>query len=403
MRFLLGRGFADGRRGTSHGGQRSVVAAPPTRPVHGGIKPAELRALALNPEEVLDFSASVSPLGPPAGVWEAMHRVDLTAYPDPQCVELREAICGNLAAGGRQSAVRTIGVDGVLVGNGSTELIHLLARAYLSTPPQGTTKAAFLLIPTYGEYQGACQLLGASVSGLEALAPGSFNGTGFHWDMEEACRRIAAERPALVFICDPNNPTGVYLRRSEVESLVRASGSIGGLLVLDQAYLSFVDDPWDSLGLLEHANVVLLRSMTKDYALTGLRLGYTIASPEVTARMAWWQPDWSVNALAQAAGLAVLGDTDYLGRARLAVEESKAYLTSELTALGYTVTPSAANFLLVQVGNGKTVCDTLVRSGLFVRDCASFGLPEYIRIGIRALTDCQRLVEALQRIPRRLV
>jgi histidinol-phosphate aminotransferase len=353
------------------------------RPVHGGIKPAELRALGLNPEEALDFSASISPLGTPEGVWKALERVDLTAYPDSQCLELREALSRQLG----------LGIGCILVGNGSTELIHLLSRAYLTPPRPGVTNTAFLLTPTYGEYAGACRLAGASVSRLAA-----YYSAGFHWDIAEAQWRIALERPSLVFICNPNNPTGSYLQRPEVKRLAETTADTGSLLVIDEAYISFVDHAWDSLSLLKWDNVVLLRSMTKDYALTGLRLGYSLASPEITSRLASFQPDWSVNGLAQAAGLAVLSDDQYIPRARAAVNQSKAFLTEKLTSLGFVTLPSAANFLLAQVGNGATMRDRLMRRGLFVRDCASFGLPDCIRIGIRSLPDCQRLVQAIEEV-----
>lgn len=358
------------------------------RPLHGGVKPAELRALGLKAEEVLDFSASVSPLGPPKGVWEALRRVDLAAYPDPTCLEMRETLSLHLSRHGPRR--RNVGVDRILVGNGSTELIHLLARAYLSPPRPGTANAAFLLTPTYGEYKGACRLAGASVSGVQARRH-----NGFSWDLEEACCCIAAQRPSLTFLCNPNNPTGVYLPQRAVESMAEATAAAGGLLVMDEAYISFVDNAWDSPALLARDNVVLLRSMTKDYALTGLRLGYSLATEEVTHCLASFQPDWSVNGLAQEAALVALADVDYLPHARAAVTEGKEYLVTQLSSLGFTVMPSAANFLLVEVGDGAAWRETLMRQGLFVRDCASFGLPDCIRIGIRPLADCQRLVRAM--------
>ena len=361
-------------------------AVPPTgRPAHGGVKPSDLRALGLRPDEVLDFSASVSPIGPPAGVWDALRKVDLGAYPDPQCLELREGLSRRL------SQTSQVGLDSILIGNGSTELIHLLARANLSPPRPGTTNTALLLTPTYGEYRGACKLLGASVSDL-AAEPGN----GFLWDLLEAARRIAAQRPSLVFLCNPNNPTGVLLQAEEVQALAEATEGAGALLVVDEAYMSFVDRPWDSLPLLDAGNVVLLRSMTKDYSLTSLRLGYSLASGEVTRQMAAFQPEWSVNGLAQAAGLAALDDPGYLSRAREAVAQAKAFLTEQLAALGFTVHPSAANFLLVRVGDGSSWHDWLMREGLFVRDCTSFGLPEHVRLGIRSLPDCRRLVDTMR-------
>ena len=355
------------------------------RPVHGGIRPAELRALGLNPADALDFSAGVSPLGPPAGLWAALQAVDLTAYPDPECLELREAL-------GRHTGADP---DTILVGNGSTELIHILARTYLSPPRAGCANAVLLLTPTYGEYAGAGALAGAELLTLAAQRD-----RDFAWDLEQAAALIQSRRPSLVFLCNPNNPTGGYLSRGKTAALAAAVAQAGGLLVLDEAYINFVADAWDARALRGPAggtgdNLVILRSMTKDYALTGLRLGYALASPAVTERLAARQPDWSVNALAQAAGLAALADADYLPQARAAAAAAKDCLTRELTAQGYGVLPSAANFLLVSVGNGAAVRERLMRRGLFVRDCASFGLPDCIRIGLRPLPDCQRLAAAL--------
>ena len=393
----------------------SGPARPPSqaRPVHGGIKLEQLRALGLKPEEVLDFSASVSPLGPPPGLGEALRGVDLTAYPDPACLELRETLAVHLSG----SQTGRITPEQILPGNGSTELIHLLARAFLApagfAPKEdGVRPGALLLTPTYGEYRGACLLAGGAVSELEAARE-----LGFRWDLAEARRRIAGtasqalpktirvpekpvkERPSLAFLCNPNNPTGVYLAEKEVQALAQACAEAGALLVVDEAYLNFVDGPWDSLDLLEGGNTVLLRSMTKDYALTGLRLGYSLASPEVTAKLASFQPDWSVNSLAQAAGRAALADRNYLSRARAAVNAAKEYLIQELGSMGFilhpTGNPAAANFLLVEVGDGGWWRDRLMRQGIFVRDCASFGLPDCIRIGIRTQEDCEKLVAAV--------
>lgn len=354
--------------------------------MHGGLKPAELRELGLRSEDVLDFSASISPIGPPAGVWEALRSVDLAAYPDPQCLLLREAISRHLSGSGQGE----IPTERILVGNGSTEIIHLLARAFLSPPQPGTNNIAFLFTPTYGEYSGACALVGAATSCLDAA-----DRPGFRWDLDRAAHQITRLKPSLVFLCNPNNPTGVFLGSSEVKQLAGAAASAGALLVIDEAYISFVEDPWDSPALLDQGSVILVRSMTKDYGLTALRLGYCLAPEDVTSRLASFQPDWSVNGLAQAAGMAALADTSYLPRARLAVEEAKSYLSDRLREMGLMVPPSSGNFLLARVGDAASWRSKLARRGLFVRDCASFGLDEYIRIGIRSLPDCQRLADAL--------
>ena len=355
-----------------------------SRPVHGSIRPAELRALGLDPSQVLDFSASISPLGTPAGLWDALRQVDLTTYPDPENLALREALAAQL----------NVSPQRILVGNGSTEIIHLLTRAYLTPLSGAASETALLLTPTYGEYLGACRLAGANIFNCNARFTPELPQV-FSWDIDEIRRHIVLQRAGLTFVCNPNNPTGVYLPEDDIRVLADAAGEAGGLLVLDEAYVNFVTEPWDSLPLADAGPVVALRSMTKDYALTGLRLGYAVAHEETIARLASFQPDWSVNSLAQTAGLCALADDGYLERARDAVNRSKQLLVDRLTASGYTVLPSAANFLLVEVGNGTMMREQLLRHGLVVRDCGSFGLPQCIRIGIRAESDCQRLAEAM--------
>ena len=184
--------------------------------MHGGVKPRELRALGLNPEDVLDFSASISPIGPPEGVWEAIRTVDLSAYPDPECLDLREAICRHLS-----TPSRAVPLEQVLVGNGSTEIFHLLTRAYFSDRDgRAGAGSALLMTPTYGEYEGACRLAGAQIINLDADLSG-----GFRWDIEEASGLIISNKPALVIVCNPNNPTGIYLDHREIYTLADAASS----------------------------------------------------------------------------------------------------------------------------------------------------------------------------------
>ena len=365
-------------------------ANPLPRPVHGGIKPAELRALGLRPEDCLDFSASVSPLGPPDGVAEAIASVDLAAYPDPHYLALTEAIAKYHAADG-------VAVENVIVGNGSTEIIHLLTRAYIESPPSDCSRSALLLTPTYGEYDGAVRISGGKVHTLTATR----NENGFTWDITAAIAEIDARRPALLFVCNPNNPTGALLAAAELERLAEAAASAGCLLVVDEAYINLSERYAEAAVLAmaaQYTSVVALRSMTKDYALTALRLGYAVASPPVIASLAALQPDWSVNGLAQAAGVVALADVDYLPRARAAVAESLRCVADGLDSLGIRCYPAAANFVLAQVDDAAGLRERLARRGLFVRDCASFGLPDCIRIGLRPVADCRRLTDAIAEI-----
>ena len=372
----------------------SPASAPgghsPVRPVHGGIKLAELRELGLRPEDCLDFSASVSPLGPPEGVAQAIAAVDLAAYPDPHSLELTEAIAHHHSRDG-------VGVDNVIVGNGSTEIIHLLARAYAGSPAGGTQRSALLFTPTYSEYGGAVSIAGGAVDTLEATRSEG----GFTWDVGVAAERITAERPALVFVCNPNNPTGALMSRQELALLAEVAAGVGSVLVVDEAYIN-LSERWadaDVIGLASGGeSVVVLRSMTKDYALTALRLGYAVAGEPVIARLSALQPDWSVNGLAQAAGVVALADRGYLERARRAVQASRECIEERFGAMGIRCYSTAANYVLAQVGDAAALRDALARRGTFVRDCASFGLPDCVRIGLRPVADCQRLAGAMAEV-----
>lgn len=343
--------------------------------VHGGLEDAELRAFGLGRQQVIDFSSNINPLGPSLRVGRAAAEAGLSAYPDRHSLILREALAERLG-------VRT---ENILVGNGSTEVIHLLARACLR-PGQ----KCLIFQPTFGEYEAA-----ASQADAETVSIRAGEQQGFQWPVTAAIRAIKQVRPRLVFLCNPNNPTGVHLSRGPVEEIRRAVAE-SGLLMLDDAYAPLADHPWDTTPLLRDGGLAILRSMTKDHALAGVRLGYMLAEPGLIAVMRELQPSWSVNTVAQAAGLAALGDQGHLDEARTVVAESKRYLCRELEALGIAANSPAANFILAKVGGAAKMRTALLRRGIAVRDCTSFGLPGHIRIAIRRREECEKLVEALR-------
>lgn len=345
-------------------------------PVHGGLSLRELRSLGLSGEAVIDFSVNSNPLGPPSRALEALRKLDISAYPDPENLELREALSVNTGVPAGQIAV----------GNGTTELIHLLVRTAATRE-----RRIIILTPTFSEYETAVRR-----SGADAVTVTAAEQEDFHWDMMEVCRTIRKLEPELVFLCNPNNPTGVYLSRKDVESVIAAVGY--GLLAFDESYTAFVDEPWKTADLLDHGSVVILHSMTKEYAMAGLRLGYALGPEPMIRALLVNQPSWSVNAAAQAAGFAALSDPAYLVRSRACVQESKSFLIRELQALGLSVVPSAANFIMVRVGNAARLRQELLIRGISVRDCTSFGLPAYIRIGVRTMRDCQQLIAAVEPI-----
>ena len=339
---------------------------------HGSIADAELLELGLERSAVIDFSASTNPLGPSPRVGEALATLAVGRYPDDDAVAVRQAL-----------ATQT-GLDSscLLAGNGSSELIWLLALAYLDPGDR-----VLVVGPTFGEYARAARIGGAAVTEWRADAA-----TGFRPDVPVLCAIIQRLKPRIIFLCNPNNPTGVLLRRAEIERLLSATT---GLLVLDEAYIGFVEEPPETLDLIHDGRLAVLRSLTKDYALTGLRLGYVAASPAVIDALRQVRPPWTVNAAAQAAGIAALADIAHLGRSLAVLAEAKASLLAELSRLGLHVTPPAANFLLVAVGDGAAFRRQLLHQGCVLRDCASFGLPAHVRIGVRTLPECRRLVGAI--------
>jgi histidinol-phosphate aminotransferase len=331
-----------------------------------------MERLGIDPAGVLDFSVSTNPFMPPPGIREMLASVPIERYPDSSSAMLRRKMSERLE----------VPADNIVIGNGTTELIRLLALAYLR---RGDT--ALVLGPTYGEYEAAARLAGARVLSYRALEK-----DGFVPDMSEVADLIAARHPGAVFICNPNNPTAKYLSRHDVESVLENIGD--GLLVLDEAYVAFVENSWDSIGLTQSGNVIALRSMTKDYGLPGLRLGYAVARREIAEVLRAALPPWNVNIAAQEIGAAVLEDDDYLKKTLRQVGESSRFLIEGLGSLGLTVLPSDAHYFLVRVGDAAACRLALLQRGCLVRDCTSFGLPEYIRVSPRSLPECQRLIVA---------
>ncbi|MFQ5996260.1 MAG: pyridoxal phosphate-dependent aminotransferase [Dehalococcoidales bacterium] len=343
---------------------------------HGGINYAELKALGIAPEAVLDFSVCTNPFMPPPGIRKMLNHVAIEQYPDCEATELRERLSERLM----------VSPENILAGSGTTELIRLIALAYFSPGD-----SILIIEPTYGEYEVAAQIAGA-----ESIKQWARVENNFAPEVEDTIALIKEHHPKAVFICNPNNPTGKYFSRPEIEMVLAAIGD--GLLILDEAYLAFVEKPWSSLDLASQGNVVILRSMTKEYGLAGLRLGYTIARQEITDNLRRVRPPWNVNAVAQKIGTAVLEAADYLERSKQKISKAKQFLIDGLSRLGFQLLPSDANYFLVRVGDAKSFRTVLLRHGLQVRDCTSFALPEYIRIAPRTLPECRKLIDTMAKL-----
>ena len=341
---------------------------------HGGPVHAELEKLGLKADEIIDFSVSSNPFSYPPAVAEAVRGAVIDRYPDSESTELRQALAARLG----------VSPANILVGSGSMEIIRLITLAYF-----GNGDSVLILKPTFGEYELAVQIAGASVMELWSREENNFA-----FDIDEAISLIREKKPKGVFICNPNNPSGQYLTRQQVESVLAACED--SLLVLDEAYIAFTENSWPSNGLISRSNVVSVRSMTKDYALAGLRLGYAVSSEEIIENLRRVRPPWNVNAAAQAAGLAALKDGDYLKRCEAKIRQSKQYLTGELTKMGFKVLPSRTNFFLVKVGDGQRFRAALLKYGLMLRDCTSFGLPEFVRIAALTMPECEKLIATIK-------
>lgn len=343
---------------------------------HGGINYAEMEILGIAPQDILDFSANLNPLGPPPGVMEALSEVDISHYPDSDACYLRRSLTRSLG----------ISSDNILISSGSTELIRLAALAYF-----GKGDKVLIIEPTYGEYELACRIVGASVIKQQLSARDAFL-----LNVDETVRLIKQYRPKGIFVCNPNNPTGRYLLRADFERILDVGKN--SLVVLDEAYVSFVDNSWSSLDIVEEFDLLILRSMTKDYAMAGLRLGYGVAKEEIITNLYRICPPWNVNALAQKAGIIAIAEEGYLKLCQAEIRGTKNYLMTELFSLGLSPLPSEANFFLVEVGDALEFRRELLKRMILVRDCTSFGLPQYIRIAPRTLPECRRLVAAIKEI-----
>jgi len=343
--------------------------------LHGGINHAELQSVGIASKEIIDFSVCTNPYMPPPLIKKVrLGSINVEQYPDTEATELRQRLSMRLQ----------VPPDNILVGSGTTELIRILALAYIR---QGDH--VLILEPTYGEYEVASVIAGAIPVKQRAKAE-----DGFAPRLEEAVMLIKKYRPKAVFICNPNNPTGEYLSRYEIEKVLDAIED--SLLILDEAYVAFAEQSWPSADLCSRDNIVILRSMTKDYGLAGLRLGYSIASPEITSNLRRVRPPWNVNAIAQKAGELLLENDSYFEQTRGKIRKARRYLTNGFSRLGFQLLPSDTHFFLVKVGEAKPFRSALLKHGILVRDCTSFQLPDYVRIGTRTLPECQRLIATIE-------
>ncbi|NLW71727.1 MAG: histidinol-phosphate aminotransferase family protein [Chloroflexi bacterium] len=342
---------------------------------HGGLDLAELEKSGVSPRQLTDFSVNSNPFGPAPTVKKAIQAVNLSIYPDRKSHLLRKALSAKIG----------VVPEHILIGNGTTELIWLTVQAFLKPDDQ-----VVILGPTFSEYRRAANLLGARVEEARAAPP------FFEPPLDRLLELIRRVKPRLVFVCNPNNPTGKYLTENGISALLTACKD-RSILVLDQAYESFVNAQFFSK--LPADNCLILRSMTKDFALAGLRLGYALGSQTNIKKLERFQPTWSVNAIAQAAGLAALDEIAFYQQTiqKLILEKSRFF--RQLEESGAQLVDSEVHFGIMKVNQpARLVRQSFLQRFILVRDCTSFQLPQYIRVSTQQESDNLKLIDAFAKI-----
>jgi threonine-phosphate decarboxylase len=341
---------------------------------HGAHGDLVSRSLDVHAGELLDFSQNINPLGAPSNALEAARRAvyeDSGRYPDLEYIGLREALAAYLG----------VGAEMVVPTNGGAEALFLAARA------AATGGRALVLEPTFSEYAAA-----ARASGMEPVrrVARRREEEGFGWD-PTSYRDL--EGVSVVFLCNPNNPTGDMLGRDEVLEVAACVEEAGAVLVVDEAFADFV--PEISVTDMVDRGLWVARSLTKFFAIPGLRLGCLLCDD--AGRVQALQPSWPVNAVAAAAGIAAVRDRGFAEASIAELARLREDLFGALDAIpGLRPFPGAANFLLVRGPDGLP--ERLARRSVLVRGCGPFyGLgPEYFRVAVRSAEENGRLVAAIK-------
>ncbi|MNM11696.1 Threonine-phosphate decarboxylase [compost metagenome] len=350
---------------------------------HGGDLATAEELYGVPARQMLDYSANINPLGPPPGLSDILARewVSLTHYPDPESRELRRAIAQKY----------DVDFSSIVTGNGAAELIDLIARVLRPA-------TAAVIEPAFREYAEAAIKAGADILPVSASPENGFSVP--EEELLDACREAD-----LMFIGQPNNPTGHWFSRETLARLMDTAQRYHTVIVADEAFLDFFENEQCLTLLREAANskhLIVTRSMTKFYAIPGLRLGYAVTHPDLVKTLKDMQVPWSVNHLAQAAGVFCLAQSSYETQTRQLIAQERSWLAHELREMDCLPFPGQANFMLVRLGvdapDAAIVQRILGLQGILVRRCSGFkGLDDrYFRIAVRTRPENERLVSALR-------
>lgn len=364
--------LATAQRDASYEPPRTQDPNAPLR-AHGGLRDAELHELGLAAHDILDFSTSCNPYGPCLDVLQAVRTAPLERYPDPSAHRARVALASSLDAAPAQ----------LLLGNGAAELLWSTARALLAPGSN-----ALIVEPTFCEFRVAAERSGARLHEWRAT-PSSH----FAIDLAAVLQRARSCAADLIYLCTPNTPAGTALSATAIARAASAHPQLH--FILDQSFLS-LSARWADASCDMPPNVIRIRSLTKEQGIPGVRIGYLLAEPERVARIERERPAWTTGAHAQAAAIAAATSQRFVARSRERLLHARIALECGLTELGLTPEPSSAGFLIVRTGAAAALRDRLLRRHhILVRDCSSFGLPDFIRLAARPQPELDRLLRAL--------
>src|SRR5688500_9526002 len=345
---------------------------------HGGDVERWARSAGIEPGELLDFSASINPLGPPAAARQAFMKsyADLSRYPDPYGGKLKQALATR----------HRMRPQNILIGNGSTQLIYLLCTAL-------RPRKALVVGPAFSEYSKALALAGADIRMLPLCAD-----DGFQFSTERLT--AAWEKDCdIVFLATPNSVTGRLIPKTEMEKIARLALTRKSFVVVDEAFIDFVEAESVKALVRQNPYLIVLRSLTKYYALPGLRLGYLLSETSNVARFAACQEPWSINGPALSVALACLRDSRFATKTHHWLEKERTFLAERVAALlGFHPFASRTNFLLIKMErNGIDALQLrsfLLGRKILIRSCDSFaGLGAgYFRISVKRRKDNLRLL-----------
>lgn len=361
---------------------RDIAPLPMLQPVmreHGGNIYQASGETGIPIGEIRDFSASINPLGVPDSVAQAIGENIryLPHYPDPCAGQLAMHLAKRL----------DIDPQTILCGNGSTELIYLVARALVP-------RRVLVPVPTFSEYERACGMTRETFCVRHALSREN------NFDLDPHAFIAAMTGCDMAFLCNPNNPTGRLITRDAVLAIARAARRLSCYLVVDEAFIDFTPGHSVLDEVAGNSHLVVLRSLTKYYALSGLRIGYGVFPQPLIGLMQKFKEPWTINTLAQKAGIAALNDRRYQEKTVAVIAEAREFFEKGLSALGIPFVPSAANYYLLRLDKEQDVIGSLRKKGILVRDCSNFeGLDgAYIRVAVRSLTENAVLLKELAKL-----